>query len=121
MIRRPPRSTRTDARFPYTTVFRSPGRYKINPDDDSPAKSRSQAAACAFHGGRRPSSTAWQAAAPPSVGSAFGSSRLQRSLASGQRGWKLQHDGGLSGLATRSEERRGGKECVSKVKSRWAP
>src|SRR3546814_10860844 len=25
MIRRPPRSTRTDTRFPYTTLFRSPG------------------------------------------------------------------------------------------------
>src|SRR3546814_1628627 len=26
MIRRPPRSTRTDTRVPYTTLFRSPGR-----------------------------------------------------------------------------------------------
>src|SRR3546814_9785508 len=26
MIRRPPRSTRTDTLFPYTTLFRSPGR-----------------------------------------------------------------------------------------------
>src|SRR3546814_20203725 len=26
MIRRPPRSTRTDTRFPYTTLFRSPRR-----------------------------------------------------------------------------------------------
>src|SRR3546814_7168350 len=27
MIRRPPRSTRTDTLFPYTTLFRSPGRH----------------------------------------------------------------------------------------------
>src|SRR3546814_5166051 len=27
MIRRPPRSTRTDTLFPYTTLFRSPARY----------------------------------------------------------------------------------------------
>src|SRR3546814_6541381 len=27
MIRRPPRSTRTDTLFPYTTLFRSRGRY----------------------------------------------------------------------------------------------
>src|SRR3546814_5841613 len=27
MIRRPPRSTRTDTLFPYTTLFRSSGRY----------------------------------------------------------------------------------------------
>src|SRR3546814_2672659 len=31
MIRRPPRSTRTDTRFPYTTLFRSPGGlYLVN-------------------------------------------------------------------------------------------
>src|SRR3546814_9259975 len=29
MIRRPPRSTRTDTLFPYTTLFRSPGRGSI--------------------------------------------------------------------------------------------
>src|SRR3546814_6055989 len=34
MIRRPPRSTRTDTLFPYTTLFRS-DRYR-NPDDDLP-------------------------------------------------------------------------------------
>src|SRR3546814_2041780 len=28
MIRRPPRSTRTDTLFPYTTLFRSPRAYK---------------------------------------------------------------------------------------------
>src|SRR3546814_6295107 len=27
MIRRPPRSTRTDTLFPYTTLFRSPGQF----------------------------------------------------------------------------------------------
>src|SRR3546814_2174839 len=27
MIRRPPRSTRTDTLFPYTTLFRSPARF----------------------------------------------------------------------------------------------
>src|SRR3546814_1940354 len=32
MIRRPPRSTRTDTLFPYTTLFRSPCR----PDGDIP-------------------------------------------------------------------------------------
>src|SRR3546814_14667808 len=30
MIRRPPRSTRTDTLFPYTTLFRSPQRASIN-------------------------------------------------------------------------------------------
>src|SRR3546814_20831181 len=31
MIRRPPRSTRTDTLFPYTTLFRSPGGYGARP------------------------------------------------------------------------------------------
>src|SRR3546814_19643559 len=40
MIRRPPRSTRTDTLFPYTTLFRSSGR----PDTNNPA---SPTCACA--------------------------------------------------------------------------
>src|SRR3546814_1003131 len=33
MIRRPPRSTRTDTLFPYTTLFRSLGHYRnLSPD-----------------------------------------------------------------------------------------
>src|SRR3546814_12476973 len=31
MIRRPPRSTRTDTLFPYTTLFRSPGPMALGP------------------------------------------------------------------------------------------
>src|SRR3546814_14622567 len=34
MIRRPPRSTRTDTRFPYTTLFRSLAR-RFGPDDST--------------------------------------------------------------------------------------
>src|SRR3546814_8090782 len=33
MIRRPPRSTRTDTLFPYTTLFRSRHALKSNPSD----------------------------------------------------------------------------------------
>src|SRR3546814_4460188 len=42
MIRRPPRSTRTDTLFPYTTLFRSEALHQ--PDDDA-ARSGSQPAA----------------------------------------------------------------------------
>src|SRR3546814_11806819 len=35
MIRRPPRSTRTDTRFPYTTLFRSEGD-RTGTGDDQP-------------------------------------------------------------------------------------
>src|SRR3546814_3235566 len=34
MIRRPPRSTRTDTLFPYTTLFRSLDRLTVDGDDD---------------------------------------------------------------------------------------
>src|SRR3546814_17408813 len=33
MIRRPPRSTRTDTLFPYTTLFRSPDKHEQNQRD----------------------------------------------------------------------------------------
>src|SRR3546814_10495088 len=44
MIRRPPRSTRTDTLFPYTTLFRSRGAFEQaqagRPDRDQPAALR---------------------------------------------------------------------------------
>src|SRR3546814_4744100 len=42
MIRRPPRSTRTDTLFPYTTLFRSPS-------PRPPIVSRSSQIRCVFH------------------------------------------------------------------------
>src|SRR3546814_156426 len=42
MIRRPPRSTRTDTLFPYTTLFRSLGHLSLGP----PKRGRSNAAPC---------------------------------------------------------------------------
>src|SRR3546814_12480833 len=38
MIRRPPRSTRTDTRFPYTTLFRSPRRGRTPAGGGMPRK-----------------------------------------------------------------------------------
>ena len=42
----------------------------------------------------------WQATRRPSTSASFGSSRAQRAMACGQRGWKRQPDGGFSGLGT---------------------
>src|SRR3546814_8588628 len=36
MIRRPPRSTRTDTLFPYTTLFRSPFAAKFDAHEEAP-------------------------------------------------------------------------------------
>src|SRR3546814_1983862 len=41
MIRRPPRSTRTDTLFPYTTLFRSLRRHSSLPEGGPEARSRS--------------------------------------------------------------------------------
>src|SRR3546814_5463334 len=54
MIRRPPRSTRTDTLFPYTTLFRSSGRQvdrksgsrKSGSDSDYHRKTRSESDYC---------------------------------------------------------------------------
>src|SRR3546814_15769974 len=49
MIRRPPRSTRTDTLFPYTTLFRSPAVAGSPPAAPQPAKPRMQPATPAAH------------------------------------------------------------------------
>src|SRR3546814_19073180 len=118
MIRRPPRSTRTDTLFPYTTLFRSggvgrrhvvaepgrrtdPTRMKMTdqPHTPNPASDGSNAAehwflrlqrgACSAD--ERRAFHAWQQASP------------------------------VNATAYRSEERRVGKECVSTCRSRWSP
>src|SRR3546814_4126189 len=40
MIRRPPRSTRTDTLFPYTTLFRSPGADRLDAARQRPGRDR---------------------------------------------------------------------------------
>src|SRR3546814_14792617 len=99
MIRRPPRSTRTDTLFPYTTLFRQTGiRKYIRPE---------YAANCAVH-------DLLQLLVPnpkkmdgTNIGKEYVPLRID-----GQRSLELE---------CRSEERRVGKECVSTCRSRWSP
>src|SRR3546814_1625921 len=64
MIRRPPRSTRTDTLFPYTTLFRSSARYGLHrrpQTPSSPCRSRSRQG-CRPASPHRPASPAiWRA------------------------------------------------------------
>src|SRR3546814_18089042 len=104
MILRPPRSTRTDTLFPYTTLFRScsharTGRLQLfrglgtgQPEEPRQVRPRflrkgvpgvSEPAGRVAHPGRVLFALEWQLA--------------------------------------RSEERRVGKECVSTCRSRWSP
>src|SRR3546814_13229629 len=99
MIRRPPRSTRTDTLFPYTTLFRS------------------------LTGGNRIAEIAMG-----QIGE-VDHELLQQALVEAEtvadlfdgflgRGGSGEEGGRVAG---RSEERRVGKECVSTCRSRWSP
>src|SRR3546814_18135899 len=108
MIRRPPRSTRTDTLFPYTTLFRSreaePGRYlpyarHVTPD------------VIALDSGDlmmmfRLEGLAFETADPIHLND-----------------WHEKLNGTWRNIAddrlARSEERRVGKECVRTGRSRW--
>src|SRR3546814_15326525 len=115
MIRRPPRSTRTDTLFPYTTLFRSERR---NPQIDHPAAVTAVARIDtllphhARFGGER------AVAVEPQVehGDDLVRARAGIDLTIGT-GLDLAADRGFE----RSEERRVGKECVSTCRSRWSP
>src|SRR3546814_12028080 len=103
MIRRPPRSTRTDTLFPYTTLFRS---------------AADERKFSAFH------STA--KIVPLNDRAFLAASGLSTGKWSPARRHHSAHSKGecLSGCfvnRARSEERRVGKECVSTCRSRWSP
>src|SRR3546814_18217179 len=107
MIRRPPRSTRTDTLFPYTTLFRSVGlvaHRDVVDRQDFFAVARHAALDAGDHfvadadvGARAAHHDFVMAAA--------------RAVAVGV---------GLVNLMFRSDERRVGQECVSPCRSRWS-
>src|SRR3546814_12977841 len=114
MIRRPPRSTRTDTLFPYTTLFRSVFELQVD------------AVMFRFvrhleHAHRHP-----RLEAVERVGRVRRQLRLQLRECPGtqQRAQALplpQASVGLVFGPPRSEERRVGNECVSTCRSRWSP
>src|SRR3546814_12430483 len=106
MIRRPPRSTRTDTLFPYTTLFRSRGREAVGEEMD-----------CGRIG-ERPDQ-AFDAETPrgrvehAADRAPVDDDRHRRAQGAAVPLRLRQH--------LRSEERRVGKECVSTCRSRWSP
>src|SRR3546814_19662958 len=130
MIRRPPRSTRTDTLFPYTTLFRShvvfnrqaeDAGFDIASTEDRArrtiawAKRRSPiqqlAATCALE--HFTATLAHDALANPThLG---GAAEEARQLWRWHAIEEIEHK-----AVARSEERRGGKECVRTCKLRWA-
>src|SRR3546814_18417661 len=100
MIRRPPRSTRTDTLFPYTTLFLSRGHAATRglgelrgrrADDDAPRADDGRDGTLVH---------------PPF--------RAERRVS-------RDRNGGVGARRRRSEERRVGKACVSTCRYRWSP
>src|SRR3546814_19850022 len=105
MIRRPPRSTRTDTLFPYTTLFRSVGGavfavFDLPGAEVDPCLRRFD---LAFHVGELDADRL------------VADERLAESLA------LLRPFGGLGHRDSGSGTRRGGKECVSTCRFRRLP
>src|SRR3546814_16178484 len=103
MIRRPPRSTRTDTLFPYTTLFRS-----------------------ASHSDHHPQGETMTLSPAPTAGTSDISvyDRLESRVRSYSRAMPRQFvraEGPWMHDTERSEERRGGTEGVSTCRSRGTP
>src|SRR3546814_18726561 len=98
MIRRPPRSTRTDTLFPYTTLFRS---------DDGLGSNDMNLTAQFVHIGH----------------SGQNGSLILYRFWKERRTWRLSFRMPMPVpvCAGRSEESRVGDECVSTCSSRWSP
>src|SRR3546814_16209879 len=109
MLRRPPRSTRTDTLFPSTTLFRSVAAPLGVADDDVGAADVAQHRRRGVAGMRAGGGAV---AVLPADGDAAAGERLGHQSEVGKR-WADQQVG--------SEERRVGKECVSTCRSRWSP
>src|SRR3546814_18489608 len=124
MIRRPPRSTRTDTLFPYTTLFRSSAgtgvllarRVRLGRaaqrDQRFPAfPDRDRRCADPLHPG---------AGARAETHAHHPVARLALDLLGSEPGYSPAGGPGVI-RRRRSEERRLGKECVRTFRSRWSP
>src|SRR3546814_16593320 len=114
MIRRPPRSTRTDTLFPYTTLFRSRllGRLgdplEIGFGEEFFGVERGHAAGA----GRRHRLA---------IDFVHHITACEHAGDRGARAARFDLDITVRIEIERSEERRVGKECVSTCRSRWSP
>src|SRR3546814_13157859 len=112
MIRRPPRSTRTDTLFPYTTLFRSHEALRAFADPIA-AHGRS----CHELGDprSRPTGARQLVRANPAQSCPGDRVAPRRASAVPAQGSGYVGGGAWRGRVSRSEERRVGKECVIRV------
>src|SRR3546814_17941345 len=122
MIRRPPRSTRTDALFPYTTLFRSIELYNsvFFTDHKKNTERRTNdwiTGECDIFDGRtiKDIKSAWSLATFPKTPASAHDSGYEWQGRAYMWLWGAEE----FELAFRSEERSGGKECVRTCRFRW--
>src|SRR3546814_21097202 len=125
MLRRPPRSTRTDTLFPYTTLFRSPSAHtaSLAPAPVWPARPLAAAVVRSDFSSLAAGSTSMTTPIHIThviVGLDVGGAErfLLRLIESHHNDPRYRHR--VIPL-TRSEARRVGKECVSKCRYRGSP
>src|SRR3546814_18534675 len=121
MIRRPPRSTRTDTLFPYTTLFRSDDLHHLVGDAVGALRPHVDHLVVLLALGDQAVEVLLLELLHLGLG-------LLDEAGLGVRDHQVvlaERDAGLAGVAEaerhRSEERRVGKECVSTCRSRWSP
>src|SRR3546814_11889664 len=115
MTLRPPRSTRTDTLFPYTTLFRS---VEITVIAARAAEDQIQIIVAQYLGRHCNPPFRFNPACASKRAHVrhFGHIMLEQCLNA-----LFQCHCGCRTARTRSEERRVGKECVSTCRSRWSP
>src|SRR3546814_14298126 len=111
MIRRPPRSTRTDTLFPYTTLFRSPGEDLRMEGPASPRLLELECPPSSSTSCPRPS--CWTPRARPC--------REPSPVSGWTPSPRCASASGSSSPSPRSEELRVGTACVSTCRYRWSP
>src|SRR3546814_14250554 len=124
MIRRPPRSTRTDTLFPYTTLFRSfdtgPGVGPINDWITAHGAGEMDLEGRVAARGSADEERLQTLLAHPFLSATWPKS-LDRFDFTGAPADGLSLADGAMTLTARSEERRVGQECVRTCRSRWWP
>src|SRR3546814_16285600 len=121
MILRPPRSTRTDTLFPYTTLFRSPD-LRGDVDVNGNPLTRAPTVSANIAGEYRIPLTSGEIKlrADGSYRSRVYYTPFKSNLNSSDHYWVLGASARFdSNQNWRSDERRLGKECVCQCKTRW--
>src|SRR3546814_11053043 len=120
MIRRPPRSTRTDTLFPYTTLFRSLDLFAVGYGNKIGVVALSLAAVNSQPARSNQHLAFGLEVVPRHLGNTGGHTELGGGKEHRQEALGHQVVDLAFGIA-RSEERRVGKECVSTCRSRRSP